>query len=326
MSQISIPCVAHLPLEWQPKNVDPQILATAPRIEPRQYLDDEHYLSIYCPDCGVRCTRRPRKAEKRIDNVLAFFSHIGGYDNVSCRYRKPGKNAGVHGEHKEGKAANLLSFSGWKDMDEYQDDCEEDERTLRFQRVVQGGRAGGSQGHKIVTNGDDGALHPGEFRTVRRLVKAALGTTDTYIKFPNQEPVRLGYLFVWIEKVLRDRASYIGKNFIAFGQPASIEVGNHFVFINFTKHWYHLAVQCSHNVFEKLNWKTTDISYCYVFYGLLEPGGGRSFVNIVHIGQICRFRLTKIKQLNSVQRKRQYQINPTYLVLRDKQLKKVENS
>lgn len=303
MSQITIQCVAHLPLETRPKKVDPHILANAPKIEPEHYVDEEHYLSIYCPECGVRCTRKPRKGAKQIDNVLAHFSHIGGYSDVSCPHRKLGNDAGLHGTQKERKAANLLRLGGWKGMEEYQDDCEGDERRLRIQRIVQGGRAGGSQGYKVVPNRGDEALHAGEFRTVRRLVEAALGTTDTYIKFPDQDSVRLVNLFAWIEKVLRDRVPYIGKNFITFGQPASIEVGKYFIFINFTKHWHYLTVQCPHNVFEQLNWKTTDINYCYVFYGLLESGGRRSFVNIVCRGQICRFRSTKIEQLNSLQRK-----------------------
>jgi hypothetical protein len=300
MSQISIKHAAHFPLEWQPKKVDPHILANAPMIEPEHYLDDEHYLSIYCPDCGVRCTRKPRKAAKRKDNVLAFFSHIQGYDEVSCQYRKPGNNMGTHGVQIEKKAANLLSFADWKDMDEDQGNHEENGEVSKPLRIVQGGRAGEGQRSKTVPNEDDRMLHAGEFHTVRRLVTVAFDCIDTYIKFPDREPERLGSLFIWIKNAQRNHVKYIGRSLIFFGRPNSIVIGRGYTFFNFKEHGHSLAMRCDHKVFEQLGWKTSERNFCYVFHGLLEPHDRDSFVHVMHLGQICRFSAQMVERLTSL--------------------------
>jgi hypothetical protein len=68
----------------------------------------------------------PRLLAKRKDNVDAFFFHMPGYDDVPCPHRKSAAGGGDDGAGKERKAVNLVTFAGWKSLDD--DELPEDEQ------------------------------------------------------------------------------------------------------------------------------------------------------------------------------------------------------
>lgn len=301
MAQVSIPSVAHYPLEDQSVRVEPTLLANAVRIPPEHYLDDEHHGSIYCPECGVMCSRMPRKQAKRIDNVDAFYFHIRGFDEVVCPHRKPGGSAGVDGTGKEKKAINLVTFAGWKSLDDNElTEDEEPEQASTHKRVVQGGSAGNGRGVELVFDANGGLLNAGEFRTVRRLVFLAQKSLDISVQFDDQDATRLGDLIVWTEKVEKNPSRYIGKSFLFFGQPTSIRQGTHRVFFNFQSHAHQLSGHCDPRIFEKRGWKTFERSHYYIFYGLVEGTEAHMTVRILESGQIDRLPLSAHELFNSL--------------------------
>jgi len=292
MSQVSIPCVAHFPLEGRPSKVDPSQLTNAVHLLPENYSDDEHHGSIYCPGCGVMCSRIPRKKARRTDNVHAFYAHIRGFDDISCPHRKTGGRASVDGIAKKKKAINLVTFADWKRLEDDEAESEEDGQVSKSKRLVQGRTAGNGRGVKLVFDASESVLNAGKFRTVRRLVMHAKRDLDTYVQFTDQEATRLGDLIVWIEKVQKDSLRYIGKSFLFFGQPTSIVKGTHQVFFNFKEHGHDLAGYCDPRVFERRGWKTSECGRYYIFYGLLEGHESCSHVRILDSGQIDRFSLS----------------------------------
>lgn len=301
MAQVSIPSVAYFPLEDQPTRVDPILLANAVHIPPEQYLDDDHHGAIYCPDCGVMCSRKPRKLAKRVDNVDAFYAHIKGFDGVICPHRKPGGSGGADGVSKEKKAVNLVTFAGWKSLDD--DEQHEDdplEQPSKQKRLVQGGSAGNGRGGEIVFDANGILLNAGEFHTVRRLVLLAQKSLDISVQFDDQDATRLRDLIVWTEKVEKNPSRYIGKSFLFFGQPTSIRHGTHRVFFNFASHAHHLTGHCDPRIFEKRGWKTFERSHYYIFYGLVQGTEERMTVRILESGQIDRLPVSAHETFKSL--------------------------
>lgn len=288
MSQVSIPCVAHFPLEGWPDRVDPSLLTSAVKIPPELYLDDEHHRSIYCPGCGVMCSRIPRKKARRKDNVHAFYAHSRGFDDVGCPHRKPGGSAGADAIGKEKKAINLATFAGWKSLDDDEAEDEEVGQVSKSKRVVQGGTAGNGRGVELVFDGRGNLLNAGEFHTVGRLVTLAKTSLDISVQFADQEATRLRDLIVWVEKVQKDSRQYIGKSFLFVGQPTLIYSGRLHVFFNFMNAEHNLVAYCDPRVFERWGWKTSERDHYYIFYGLLERNKSDSLVRILYSGQIDR--------------------------------------
>lgn len=288
MSEVSIPCVAHFPLEGRPAKVDPFLLTSAVRIPPDLYLDDKHHRSIYCLGCGVMCSRIPRKKAKRKDNVHAFYAHIRGFDDVGCPHRKPGYSASVDGNSVEKKAINLVAFAGWKTLDDDIAENEEDEQVSKSKRVVQGRTARDGQEDELVFDADGSLFHVGKFRTVRSLVMHAQVSLDKNVQFSDQETTRLGDLIISIEKILKDLHRHIGKSFLFFGQPKSVNSGPHDVFLNFSEGRHHLAGICDPRIFEQRGWRTSELGHYYAFYGMLEVDESYLYVRIMNLGQIDR--------------------------------------
>jgi hypothetical protein len=301
MAQVSIPAVVHFPLEEQPERVDPLLLVNAVHIPPENYLDDEHHGAIYCPDCGVMCNRKPRKKAKRIDNVDAFYAHIKGFDEVVCKHRKPGGSSSADGVGKEKKALNLVTFAGWKSLDDDElPEDELDEQPSGQKRLVQGGSAGNGRGVEIVFDANGVLLNAGEFHTVRRLVLLAQKSLDISVQFDNHDATRLRDLIVWTEKVEKNPSRYIGKSFLFFGQPTSIRHGTHRVFFNFQSNVHQLSGHCDPRIFEKRGWKVFERSHYYIFYGLVEGSESHMTVRILESGQIDRLPLSAHALFNSL--------------------------
>lgn len=300
MSQVSIPCVAHFPLEGRPARVDPSLLTSAAKIPPERYVDDEHHRSIYCPCCGVMCSRIPRNKARRKDDVHAFYAHIRGFDDVSCPHRKPGGSVAEDGIGKEKKAINLANFSGWNSLDDDEAEDEEAGQDTKSKRIVQGGRAGNERGGELVFGGVEKLLDAGEFRTVGRLVTLAKTSLDISVQFPNQVATRLRDLIVWIEKVQKDSHQYIGKSFLFVGQPSLIYSGRVQVFFNFFNTEHNLVAYCDPRVFEKKGWKTSERDHYYIFYGLLECNKSDSLVRVLYPGQIDRLPASTHDLFNSL--------------------------
>lgn len=294
MSQISIPNVAFYPLEDPPTRVAPALLDDAPRLPPEFYVDEEHHGFIYCPDCGVMCSRMPRKQAKRKDNVDAFYFHIRGFDDITCPHRKPGKGGASEGSGKGKKAINLVTFAGWKSLedDEFEEDEADQKPSQKNKRVVQGGSSGKGRGFELVFDENGSLLNSGEFRTVKRLVYLAQKTLNVFVQFDGQDAIRLGDLIVPIEKVQKNITQYIGKSFLLFGQPTTIVKGTHRVFFNFPSPDHQLSGHCDPRIFEKRNWKIFERGHYYIFYGQIDGTETRTSIRILEPGQIDRLPLT----------------------------------
>ncbi|KPB37267.1 hypothetical protein QCD83_12525 [Pseudomonas savastanoi pv. phaseolicola] len=290
MSQISIPHVAYFPLEIQPPKIDPHVLSGALRIPPELYVDAEHHGAVYCPDCGVMCSRMPRLLAKRKDNVDAFFFHMPGYDDVPCPHRKSAAGGGDDGAGKERKAVNLVTFAGWKslDDDELPEDEDEIEKSSKSKSVVQRGSARGGSGFELVYNENGTLLNAGEFRTVKRLVYLAQKSLEISVQFEGEDAIKLRDLIVPIERIQKNPSRYIGKSFLLFGQPITIKVGTHRVFFNFPSSDHSLSGHCAPAIFEKRQWKTFERGHYYIFYGVIEGTETKTSVRILEPGQIDR--------------------------------------
>ncbi|MGG7647937.1 hypothetical protein ACQ4OB_07890 [Pseudomonas sp. ES4] len=291
MAQVSIPHVAFQLLDPQPKSVAPSTLVDSPRLPPELYIDDEHHGRIYCPDCGVMCSRRPRKTPKRKDGVDAFFFHHPGFEEVECPHRKKAGGGGGDDEGgREKKAINLVTFAGWKSLsdDEVDDDFDENEPKKK-KRQVEGGSSGVGNGIERYYDPQGGLLNPGEFRTVRRLVQLAKISLDIAIQFEGEEAIRLRDLIVSVDKVQKNIDRYFGKSFLFYGRPTSIVKGSFSrVFFNFQSPQNQLSGHCDLAIFEKRNWQIFERDRYYLFYGLIEGDESHSIVRIKEAGQIDR--------------------------------------
>ncbi|MFK3946963.1 hypothetical protein [Pseudomonas fulva] len=287
MSQVSIPCVAHFPSTDKPSYLDPALLTDAIQIPPDLYCDDDHHRSIYCPGCGVMCSRNPRRKSTRKDNVHAFYSHIPGFTNISCPYRKASNITSSDSSSRAAKPFNLVTFSKWKILDNEAVIETQGEQNLNYKSIAQG-RFGNRRGVKLAPYEDERSPISGTFHTVRRLVTLAKQSIDIYVQFPKHEPIRLGDLILSIQKVQNDSDAYIGKMYIFFGQPTSIARGTKYVFLNFTTLSHELSGYCTTSVFENLGWKLSATNHYYYFYGLLEGNTLKSSVRILEPGQIHR--------------------------------------
>ncbi|KAE9649536.1 MULTISPECIES: hypothetical protein [Pseudomonas] len=291
MSQISIPYVAYHPLEPQPDSVSPLDLAEASHLPPELYIDDEHHGRIYCPDCGVMCSRRPRKTPKRKDGVDAFYFHLSGFDTVECPHRKKGGKGGGNEGSKEKRAISLVTFAGWKSL---ASDDEEEEDDLEFvkprrKEVQNGSSITGRGGFENIFDADGNLLNPGRFRTVGRLVQLAQISLNIAIQFENEDAVLLRDLIVSIEKAQRNIRAYLGKSFLFFGQPTSIVRGKYSrVFFNYKSPEHDLSGHCELDIFEARGWKTFEKDRYYLFYGAVEGNEEHSIVRVLEAGQIDR--------------------------------------
>jgi len=303
MSQISIPQVAFLSLEPQPPTVAPAALVDAPRLLPEFYLDDEHHGLIYCPECGVMCSRRPRKAPKRKDGVPAFYFHMPGFDTIECPHRKKAGAGRAGDSGKERRAINLVTFAGWKSLAENEKDEDDDDQdqSPRKRKEVQGGSSVNGRGFKNFYDADGHLLNPGHFRTVGRLVRLAQISLDIAIQFEEEEAVLLRDLIVSIEKAQRDIKKYLGKSFLFFGQPTSIAKGKfNRVFFNFKSPQHQLSGHCELDIFESRGWKTFERDRYYLFYGRVTGDEEHSIVRILESGQIDRVPLSARELFNNL--------------------------
>lgn len=305
MSQISIPQVAFLSLKPQPPTVAPAALVGAPRLLPEFYLDDEHHGLIYCPECGVMCSRRPRKTPKRKDGVPAFYFHMPGFDTVECPHRrKAGAGGGEGDSGKERRAINLVTFAGWKSLsenEEDEDDHDDHDQSPRKRKEVQGGSSVNGRGFENFYDADGNLLNPGHFRTVGRLVRLAQISLDIAIQFEEEDAVLLRDLIVSIEKAQRDIGKYLGKSFLFFGQPTSIAKGRfNRVFFNFKSPQHQLSGHCELDIFESRGWKTFERDRYYLFYGRVSGDEEHSIVRILESGQIDRVPLSARELFNNL--------------------------
>ncbi|MDU8456705.1 hypothetical protein [Pseudomonas syringae group sp. J254-4] len=305
MAQISIPKVAFLVLEPQPSSVAPATLVDAPRLLPESYADDEHHGLIYCPECGVMCSRRPRKNPTRKDGVPAFYFHMPGFDKVECPHRRKGGAGGGDDEGgKEKRAINLVTFAGWKSLTENEadedDDDEDQDQNPHKRKEVRGGSSVNGRGFENFYDADGNLLNPGHFRTVRRLVRLAQISLDIAIQFEGEEAVLLRDLIVPIEKAQQDIKRYLGKSFLFFGQPTSIAKGKYNrVFFNFKSPQHELSGHCELDIFESRNWQTFERDRYYLFYGRVDGNETHSIVRILESGQIDRAPLSSRTLLNN---------------------------
>ncbi|WP_259740263.1 hypothetical protein [Pseudomonas brassicacearum] len=292
MSQVSIPHVAFLLLDPQPTAVAPALLVDAPRVLPELYLDDEHHGLIYCPECGVKCGRRPRKTPKRKDGVPAFYFHMPGFETVECPHRKKASAGGGDGDSgKEKRAINLVTFAGWKTLAENEEDDDEDDQDQnpRKRKEVQGGSSVNGRGFENFFDADGNLLNPGHFHTVGRLVRLAQINLDIAIQFEGEDAIRLRDLIVSIEKAQRNISQYLGKSFLFFGQPTSIIKGRfNRVFFNFQSPQHELSGHCELDIFESRGWQTFERDRYYLFYGRVEGNETHSIVKVLESGQIDR--------------------------------------
>ncbi|PMY37420.1 MULTISPECIES: hypothetical protein [Pseudomonas] len=293
MSQISIPYVAYHFLEPQLETVAPLELAEAVKLPPELYIDDEHHGRVYCPDCGVMCSRRPRKSPKRKDGVDAFYFHLPGFDTVECPHRKKsGPGGGGDEGAKERRAISLVTFAGWKSLagdDESEDDDDQVYVKPRKKEVQNGSSVSGRGGFENIFDADGNLLNPGRFRTVGRLVQLAQISLNIAIQFEGEDAILLRDLIVSIEKVQRNIKAYLGKSFLFFGQPTSIVKGKYNrVFFNFKSPEHELSGHCELDIFEARGWKTFERDRYYLFYGMVEGDEGHSIVRVLEAGQIDR--------------------------------------
>lgn len=293
MSQISIPYVAYHFLEPQPESVAPLELAEAVKLPPEFYIDDEHHGRVYCPDCGVMCSRRPRKSPKRKDGVDAFYFHLPGFDTVECPHRKKGGPGGGGDEGtKERRAISLVTFAGWKSLagdDESEDDDDQVYVKPRKKEVQNGSSVSGRGGFENIFDADGNLLNPGRFRTVGRLVQLAQISLNIAIQFESEDAILLRDLIVSIEKVQRNIKAYLGKSFLFFGQPTSIVKGKYSrVFFNFKSPEHELSGHCELDIFEARGWKTFERDRYYLFYGMVVGDEEHSIVRVLEAGQIDR--------------------------------------
>jgi hypothetical protein len=305
MSQISIPQVAFLFLEPQPPAVAPAVLADAPRLLPEFYLDDEHHGLIYCPECGVMCSRRPRKTPKRKDGVPAFYFHMPGFDTVECPHRRKAGAGGGDGDGgKERRAINLVTFAGWKSLAENEkdeDDDDDQDQSPRKRKEVQGGSSVNGRGFENFYDADGNLLNPGHFRTVGRLVRLAQISLDIAIQFEEEDAILLRDLIVSIEKAQRDISKYLGKSFLFFGRPTSIAKGKfNRVFFNFKSPQHQLSGHCELDIFESRGWQTFERDRYYLFYGRVDGDEDHSIVRILESGQIDRVPLSAREIFNNL--------------------------
>lgn len=293
MSQISIPYVAFHPLEPQPDSVVAQDLTEALKLPPELYVDDDHHGRIYCPDCGVRCSRRPRKTPKRRDGVDAFYFHLPGFDGVECPHRKKGgPGAGGDPGAKERRAISLVTFAGWKSLesdDEADDEVDDDRSKPRRKEAQNGSSVTGKNGFENIFDAEGNLLNPGRFSTVGRLVQLAKVSLNIAVQFDGEDAILLRDLIVSIEKAQRNIKPYIGKGFLFFGRPTSIVKGNYGrVFFNFKSPEHELSGHCELDIFEARGWKTFERDNYYLFYGVVEGDEGHSIVRVLESGQIDR--------------------------------------
>jgi hypothetical protein len=302
MSQISIPTVAFFPLGDQPKKVDIDLLQDAPRIPPELYVDDEHHGAIYCPDCGVMCSRMPRREAKRKDLVDAFYFHIKGFEGVVCPHRQAAGRGKGNGLGKDKKAVNLVTFAGWKSFEDEEVDGEEnfDEQKKKPKREVAGGAGAERRGLELVFGENGNLLNAGEFKTVRRLVYLAQKSLDINIQFEGQEATRLGDLILSVEKLQKNSAKYLGKSFLIFGMPTSIKSGNARCFFNFLSPGHEVSAHCDPRIIQERDWKNYERAHYYVFYGLVEGGETHTTVRVLEPGQIDRIPMTAHALFNSL--------------------------
>ncbi|MDZ5602297.1 hypothetical protein SJI00_05895 [Pseudomonas sp. RP23018S] len=300
MSQISIPYVAFHPLEPQPESVAIQDLAEALKLPPELYVDADHHGRVYCPDCGVRCSRRPLKTPKRRDGVDAFYFHLPGFDEVECPHRKKG-GAGAGGDPgtREKRAISLVTFAGWKNLesdDESDDDFDGDKSKPRRKEVQNGSSITGRNGFKNIFDAEGNLLNPGKFSTVGRLVQLAKVSLNIAVQFDGEDAILLRDLIVSIEKAQQNIKPYIGKGFLFFGRPTSIVKGNYGrVFFNFKSPEHELSGHCELDIFEARGWKTFERDNYYLFYGTVEGDEDHSIVRVLESGQIDRVPSTARK-------------------------------
>jgi hypothetical protein len=292
MSQVSIPCVAYFPLEDRPAWINPSLLLNAAMITPDHYLDTEHHRSIYCPNCGVMCSRVPRKKAKRQDNVHAFYAHIRGFSETNCPHRKPDRRAGGDGLHQEIKAISLVTLESWHNFEDDGFEDQEDGKLSDLKQHVRGGAAGIGQGVSFKVAAAGAALNAGKVHTVRRLIMLAKTSPEIYVQLPEQGSTRLRDLIVRIENIQKNGRKCIGKSFIFVGRPGAIDLGYVRVLLKFFNPELNLFVYCDPEVFNRKGWKISDSAYHYVFYGLLEANESHSYVRISKSGQIHRLPLS----------------------------------
>lgn len=295
MPQISIPTVAFFPLDVQPKKIDIELLHDAPRIPPELYIDDDHHGAVYCPDCGVMCSRMPRREAKRKDLVDAFYFHIKGFENVGCPHRQAGGRGKGDGPGRDKKAINLVTFAGWKgfDDDEEDDDDEDfDNQRKKPKREVPGGVGANRRGFELVFDENGNLLNAGEFKTVRRLVYLAQKSLDINIRFEDEEATRLGDLILSVEKLQKNSEKYIGKSFLIFGMPTSIKPGNARHFFNFQSPGHEVSAHCDPRIVQERGWKNYERDHYYVFYGLVEGNEAHTTIRVLEPGQIDRIPMT----------------------------------
>lgn len=293
MSQISIPYVAFHPLEPQPESVAALDLTEALKLPPELYVDDEHHGRVYCPDCGVMCSRRPRKTPKRRDGVDAFYFHLPGFDMVECPHRKKGgPGAGGDAGAKERRAISLVTFAGWKNLEsDDEPDDEDDDGTVKPRRkeAQNGSSVTGKGGFENIFDAEGNLLNPGRFSTVGRLVQLAKVSLNIAVQFDGEDAILLRDLIVSIEKAQRNIKAYIGKGFLFFGRPTSIVKGNYGrVFFNFKSPEHELSGHCELDIFEARGWKTFERDNYYLFYGVVEGDEDHSIVRVLESGQIDR--------------------------------------
>lgn len=302
MSQISIPQVAFFPLDEQPKRVDPVVLVGALLISPESYADDEHHGAIYCPDCGVLCSRSPLKEARRKDLVDAYYFHVRGFESVVCPHRRAVGSGKSQGPGREQKAINLVTFSGWKGFDEEDDDDDDDFPTdgKKPKTKARGGAAVSQNGFELVFGEDGTLLNAGKFKTVARLIYLAQRSLDINIQFDGQDATRIGDLLLSIEKLQKNSAKYIGKSYLLFGVPTSIKGGSARHFFNFSSPEHELSAHCDPRIVEQRAWKNYERGHYYVFYGKVEGSESHSLVKVLEPGQIDRIPMTAQRFFSSL--------------------------
>lgn len=126
-----------------------------------------------------------------------------GYDDVPCPHRKSAAGGGGDSAGKERKALNLVTFAGWKslDEDELPDDEDENDKSSKRKNVVQRGSARGGSGFELVYNENGTLLNAGEFRTVKRLVYLAQKSLEISVQFEGEDAIKLRDLIVPIERI-----------------------------------------------------------------------------------------------------------------------------
>ncbi|MCO8165487.1 hypothetical protein NJC38_25450 [Pseudomonas sp. 21LCFQ010] len=303
MPQISIPLVVFYVVEDQPKMVDITLLVHEHQVSPESYIDELHHGAIYCPKCGVMCSRQPRKKAKRKDNVDGFFFHLKDFEHIKCEYRKAGGTKAGDGDGKAKKAINLINFNGWKSVedDDGGDEDEDGDQDKKGKREVARGSTGNRTGGELTFGEDGSLLKAGNFSTVSRLLQVARKSLDINVQFPGHEATRIGDLIISVEKLQKNSERYIGKSWLIYGVPTSIESGKFKYFYNFASPGHKFAIYCDREVVMGKEWQGRERGRYYLFYGLLERRGDNStVVRVTELGQAHRVSLSARKFFSKV--------------------------